>query len=265
MGEIDIISHETQEGGYYMIREVILSRHQVVSLLNDLERIEATDGKPKFSCSKELEEARDLLTSELSGKLGMTKKLIENPRSITAESLDKFLSLLRKTHGEYSKFNDVCKELAKIDRPSCEQDPDLLECLSSLGEKACEAMFYSLELIIYENAEKNIFEVAIREVSDTISYEIINSILDRVTIEEWNGLFPPTLHLDPRPIDSLPDLPFPAKLEPIDPFPRYPQRTEKIETFPPGDYPSTIENPKYSPDVHDEQVWELLFGDTIKS
>lgn len=248
-----------------MIREVILSRHQVISLLNDLERIEATDGKPRFSCSKELEEAADLLTSKIAGELGTSKKLIENPRSITAESLDKFLSLLRKARTEFSELGDVCKELGKMDRPSCEQEPFLLECLPSLGEKACEAMFYSLELIIYENAEKNIFEVAIREVSDTISYEIINSILDRVTIEEWNEIFPSTLHLDPRPIDSLPDLPFPAKLEPIDPFPRYPQRTEKIETFPPGDYPSTLENPKYSPDVHDEQVWELLFGDTIKS
>ena len=260
-----------------MIREVTLSRHEATNLLNKLERIEASDGRPGF-CRKELKRAGDLLTRKFVSSNG--KVLFKNRRSITARPLYRFLSQLREAHRKFSQFKEECRDLVKPDRPRwfrdpyCEENP--LLCLGykpSLANKACKAMFYSLEMIIYEG--KNSFEVLIKEVPKTISYEVINPLLQR--IKEGNWRFPPLPPLDSLPIDPMPGFsfppkpkpmpgfPFPSKSEPIDhmPIPRYPPQWE-VEIFPPRDYESIILPPVYLPDVHKEEFWNLYRGVNLK-
>ena len=142
-----------------MIREVTLLRKEVRNLLNDLKRIEASDGKPGF-CRKELKKARDLLTSAIGEWWNDKKVILKKRQSITARSLYEFLSQLRKAYRELPKAKNVCRKVGKND-PKLYHGPSYNHPLPDI---VCHIISYSLQMTIYEG--KNNFEVKMEQVRE---------------------------------------------------------------------------------------------------
>ena len=233
-----------------MIREVTVSRSQVKTLLNELERIEASDGRLGFS-GKERAQARKLLTKPIESAPGKAVVLVKNRQSITARSLDKFTLQLRKAHRELSESKEACiRDMSKIILDNNVYDKGFSAGIGfsfSLGAEVCDTMVYSLRMIIFEG--KSNFEVKMEQVSDKIQFQPLEKAFEDLPRPSYP--FPPK-EINPWPLPIYPPYPplNPQKEE--NPWSNWP-----LPSFPPGEYPSFWLNPWYSPDFHSEHLQEL--------